>query len=133
MRASDIMTKDVITVTPEMSLDEARVLLLRHRIHGMPVVDHSGRLVGIVSTVDLVDKLGTVVLHIMEPHPVTAAEDASVAELASLMLTRGINRVPILRNGRLVGIVCASDVMRAFVDLEKERAAGRTLVGSAKG
>jgi CBS domain-containing protein len=90
MRASDLMTKDVLTLNPEMSVDEARELFFQHGIHGAPVVDHSGRLVGVVSVVDLA--------------------------------TRRINRLPILRDGRLLGIVCASDIVRAFADLEKERA-----------
>jgi CBS domain-containing protein len=131
-RASDIMTRDVITVTPEMSLDELHEAISRNGIHGVPVVDHSGRLVGMVGVDDLAGKFGTVVLHIMERHPVTAPEDAPVGEIASLMLTRRISRVPILRDGRLVGIVCASDIIRAFVDLEKERAGGRIPVEHAK-
>ena len=53
MRAYDIMTKDVLTVTPDISKDEVRDLLFQHAVHGVPVVDDSGRLVGIVSVVDL--------------------------------------------------------------------------------
>jgi tRNA nucleotidyltransferase (CCA-adding enzyme) len=123
VRAYDIMTKDVLTVTPDMSKDEARDVLFQHGIHGVPVVDHSGRLVGMVSVVDVAGKLGTRVLHIMEHHPVTASEDASAGEIASLMLTQNVRRVPILREGRLVGIVGASDIIRAFLDLLEERAA----------
>jgi CBS domain-containing protein len=125
-RAYDIMTTDVLTVTPDMSVDEARELLFQHSIHGLPVVDHSGRLVGIVSVVDVAGKLGTRVLHIMEHDPVTATEDTPVGQIASLMLTRGIRRVPIVREGSLVGIVGAADVIRAFLDLEEERSAGHT-------
>jgi CBS domain-containing protein len=127
-RAYDIMTTDVLTATPDMSVDDVRDLLFQHSIHGLPVVDHSGRLVGIVSVVDVAGKLGTRVLHIMEHDPVTATEDASVGEIASLMLTRGIRRVPIVRDGSLVGIVGATDVIRAFLDLEEERRAGRAAV-----
>lgn len=132
MRASDIMTTDVLTVTPDMSVDEVRDLLFQHGVHGVPVVDHSERLVGIVSVVDLAGKLGTRVLHIMAHNPVTASEDASVGEIASLMLTHRVRRVPVLREGRLVGIIGASDIIRAFLDLEEERAAGRTAVESEK-
>jgi CBS domain-containing protein len=123
VRAYDIMTKDVLTVTPDMSKDDARDLLFEHRVHGAPVVDHLGRLVGMVSVVDLAGKIGTRVLHIMEHNPVTASEDAPAGEIASLMLTRNVRRVPILREGRLVGIVGASDIIRAFLDLLEERAA----------
>lgn len=132
VRAYDIMTKDVLTVTPDMSKDEARDLLFQNGIHGVPVVDHSGRLVGMVSMVDVAGKLGTRVLHIMEHNPVTASEDTSVEEIASLMLTRNVRRVPILREGRLVGIVGAGDIIRAFLDLVEERAAKSTAVDSEK-
>jgi len=132
MRAYDIMTKDVLTVTPDMSKDEARDLLFQRGVHGVPVVDHSGRLVGMVSVVDVAGKLGTRVLHIMEHNPVTASEDASVGELASLMLTRTVRRLPILSGGTLVGIVGVSDIIRAFLDLEEERAAERSVVESEK-
>lgn len=132
VRAYDIMTKDVLTVTPDMSKDEARDLLFQNGIHGVPVVDHSGRLVGMVSMVDVAGKLGTRVLHIMEHNPVTASEDTSVEEIASLMLTRNVRRVPILRQGRLVGIVGAGDIIRAFLDLVEERAAKSTAVESEK-
>ncbi len=124
-RAFEIMTRDVLTVTPDMSVAEARDVLFQHGVHGVPVVDHSGRLVGMVSVVDLAGKLGTRVLHIMEHNPVTAPEDAPVGDIASLMLTRRVRRVPILRDGRLAGIVSASDIIRAFLDIEEERAAGR--------
>lgn len=124
-RAFEIMTRDVLTVTPDMSVDEARDVLFQHGVHGVPVVDHTGRLVGMVSVVDLAGKLGTRVLHIMEHNPVTASEDAPVGDIASLMLTRRVRRVPILSDGRLAGIVSASDIIRAFLDIEEERAAGR--------
>jgi CBS domain-containing protein len=132
VRAHDIMTEDVLTVTPDMSKDEARDLLFQHGVHGVPVVDHSRRLVGMVSMVDLAGKLGTRVLHIMERNPVTATEDAPAGDVASLMLTRGVRRVPILRDGRLVGIVGAGDIIRAFLDLLEERAAERAAAGDDK-
>ncbi len=122
-RAYDIMTQDVVTVTPDMSVDEARDLLFHNNVHGLPVVDHSGRLVGVVSVVDIAGKFGTRVLHVMERNPVTASEDTPAGEVASLMLSRRISRVPVLRDGRLVGIVGASDIIRAFVELDKEYAA----------
>jgi CBS domain-containing protein len=95
-------------------------------------VDHARRLVGMVSMVDLAGKLGTRVLHIMERNPVTATEDAPAGDVASLMLTRGVRRVPILRDGRLVGIVGAGDIIRAFLDLLEERAAERAAAGDDK-
>ena len=121
MQAHDVMTTDVLTVTPDMSVDEARDLLFRNHIHGVPVVDHSGRLVGMVSFVDLAGRFGTRILHIMQRDPVTASEDSPIGEIATSMLTHKIRRVPIVRGTQIVGIVSASDVIRALLDLHEER------------
>ncbi|HBZ68984.1 MAG TPA: hypothetical protein DEP35_04240 [Deltaproteobacteria bacterium] len=117
MRAYDIMTKDVLTVTADMSVDEVRDRFFHNRIHGAPVVDTSGTLIGIVSFVDLAGGLGRRVLHVMQRDPVTASEDASVEALASLMLAHKIHRIPIVHDRRLVGIVAASDIIQALLDL----------------
>ena len=58
MDTRDVMTRDVVTLTPEMSLQEAADVLLRYRIHGAPVVDAAGMLVGMVSVIDLVGRVG---------------------------------------------------------------------------
>ncbi len=113
------MTTDVITLTADMSLDEVRERFFHHRIHGAPVVDSSGKLIGMVSFVDLAGGLGRRVLHVIRRDPVTALEDSSIGEIASLMLTHEIRRIPILRDQRIVGIVGASDVIRALLDLHE--------------
>ncbi len=120
MQAVDIMTRDVLTLTPDMSVDEARDLLFRNHIHGAPVVDHSGRLVGMVSVVDLAGRFGTRVLHIMRGDPVTASEDSPIGDLAASMLTRKIRRIPVVRGAQVVGIVSASDVIRTLLALHEE-------------
>jgi len=112
VEARDIMSKDVIVLTPDMDVQEAADLLVRYRIHGAPVVDANGMLVGMVSLVDLVGKAGGTVREIMTPDPVVAMEDTPVEELAQLMLDEMVRRVPIVRGGQVVGIVSASDVVR---------------------
>ena len=72
MEVQEIMTKDVISVSPTMPTSEAIDLLLRHRIHGAPVVDGSGRLLGMVSFVDLAARSGVTVQDIMVTDPVWA-------------------------------------------------------------
>ena len=121
MLAHEVMTKDVLALTPDMSVDEARDLFFRNHIHGAPVVDHSGRLVGMVSFVDLAGQFGTRVLHIMRRDPVTAVEDSPIGEIATSMLTHEIRRIPIVRGTQVVGIVGASDVIRALLDLYEGR------------
>jgi CBS domain-containing protein len=96
MEARDIMTKDVVAVTADMPVGDAADLLLRYRIHGAPVVDDAGQLVGMLSFVDLGAREGTTVRDVMVADPVSAAEDAPVEEIASIMLDQIVRRVPIV-------------------------------------
>lgn len=122
MLARDIMTREVITLAPDLRLDEATNLLLRYRIHGAPVVLSDGRLVGMISFMDLAHRAGedVSVQDVMSPDPVVASEDTPVAELARLMLDRLVRRVAIVANGRVVGVVSASDIVQLFVSLHEE-------------
>lgn len=117
MEARDIMARDVVVLTPDIGVDEAAEILIRYRIHGAPVVDEQGMLVGMVSLVDLVGKPGARVSEIMTRDPITATEDTPVEELAQLMLDEMVRRVPIVSGGRVVGIVSASDFLRLYLDL----------------
>jgi CBS domain-containing protein len=121
VEARDIMSKDVIVLTPDMDVQEAADLLVRYRIHGAPVVDEKGMLVGMVSLVDLVGKAGGTVREIMTPDPVVAMEDTPVEELAQLMLDEMVRRVAIVRGGQVVGIVSASDIVRVYLDEVRSR------------
>jgi CBS domain-containing protein len=117
MDAREIMVTDVVTVTPEMTVAEAADVLLRYRIHGAPVVGPADTLVGMVSLVDLVGRVGDTVAEVMSTDPVTADEDTPVEDIARLMLDRMVRRVPIVRAGRVVGIVSASDIIQLFLAL----------------
>ena len=119
MRAKDIMTKGVITLPLDMPVPDAQQLLLRYRIHGAPVVGPDDQLVGSASYVDLLGGSGECVSDVMAPNPVCATEDTPVEKIASMMLERMVRRVPIVRNGRVVGIVTASDIIQLFVDLHE--------------
>lgn len=121
MEARDIMTKDIITFTPDMSIDEAQEALLRYRIHGAPIVDSTKRLVGMISLTDLSARFGDRVSDVMHPDPVSASEDTPVEQIAGLMLDQMVRRIPIVSDGRVVGIVSASDIIRAFLNLHEER------------
>jgi CBS domain-containing protein len=123
METRDVMTKDVVTLTPEMTLQEAADVLLRYRIHGAPVVDAAGMLVGMVSVIDLVGRVGKTVADVMTEDPVSASEDTPVEEVARQMLEQMVRRVPIVQGGRVVGIVSASDIIQLFLNLH-ERPAG---------
>jgi CBS domain-containing protein len=120
LEVQEIMTKDVISVSPTMPVKDALDLLLRHRIHGAPVVDGSGRLLGMVSFVDLAARNGATVQDIMVTDPVWAPADASIKKVAALMLDQMARRVPIVAAGRVVGVVSASDIIELFLGLHEE-------------
>ncbi len=133
MEAREIMTTDVVSLSPEMPVEDAGEVLLHYRIHGAPVIDTHGQLVGMVSVVDLVGRIGATVADVMTPEPVVSSADATVEDLAGIMLDQMVRRIPILEGGRVVGIVSASDIIRVFLNLhekparsDKEETVGRT-------
>jgi CBS domain-containing protein len=119
MEARDIMVRNVITVTPSMLVSEAVDLLLHHRIHGAPVVDDAGQLVGMLSFVDLARRAGDRVSDVMVPDPLSASPDTPVEEIAALMLDQVVRRVVIVEGGRVAGIVSASDIVHVFLNLHE--------------
>ncbi len=149
MRAHQIMTKPVITVEPDSTMVEAANVMLKQHISGLPVVDAAGTLVGIVSqgdflrrseistgrrrgrwlkfllgsgrsAIDFVHEHGRKISEIMSLSPVTIVEDTPLADIADLMEKRNIKRLPVLRGGKLVGIVTRTNLLQAVADLARD-------------
>jgi CBS domain-containing protein len=114
MIAKEIMTKPVIAVTPLTPVKSLAKLLTKNHISGAPVLDESGRLIGIVSERDLLSKRGSQVKSIMTEKVVRVTEDTSVEEIASLMTTQNVKRLPVMRGQQLAGIVSRADIIRAM-------------------
>lgn len=139
MRVAELMTSEVVTVRAETPLREAAALLAEKRISGLPVVDAGGRVVGVLSEGDIVAKAGgatrgnrllgwllepdvdladkiraRTVGEAMSAPALTIEADRRVHEAARLMAAEGINRLPVVDDGALVGIVTRADVVRAF-------------------
>ncbi len=114
MLARDIMTTPVVTVTADMSIRDLAKILTEKGISGAPVVDNSGRVVGIVSEADVIAKNGFTVADVMQNQVISASEDTPVEVICSLMTNNKINRVPVLSGDRLVGIVTRADIVRAI-------------------
>ncbi|MDP9378906.1 MAG: CBS domain-containing protein [Chloroflexota bacterium] len=122
MQARDIMTPNVITVSPTDTVQRLAQVLTEAGISGAPVVDDSGEIVGIVSEADVISKRGSRVEEVMHRSVVTVPEDTLVGEVCSTMTRNNINRVPVLSGDRLVGIVTRADIVRAIAlgDLQRE-------------
>jgi CBS domain-containing protein len=148
MKVEDVMTREVTTVSPETPLKEAAMLLATNRFSGLPVVDASGEVVGVLSEADILVKEGGRheerhgVLHwLLEPEdpgfeakleattagdamsspPVTISPIRPLREAANRMLDEGVNRLPVVdENGSLVGLVTRGDLVRAFVRSDEE-------------
>lgn len=112
MNVREIMTSDVISVSEESTIEDAARILARHRISGVPVLNASGSLTGLVTEYDFISKAGHTVADIMSRGVISVTEDTDVEEVSHLLTNRRIRRVPVLRGDRLVGIVSRSDLVK---------------------
>ena len=134
MRASDLMRTDLVTFHENDPIDEVLDVLVEQHIHGAPVVDDGGRLVGVISQVDIhfgrmtreqpdgPNGTRLTARDVMTSPPVSATEDTDVVDLCQLMYKLRIHRVPIVRGSRIAGIVSSLDVCQAI-------ASGRVTLG----
>ena len=114
--AKDIMTQDVVTVTPDTRLRDVAKILAEKRISGVPVVE-GGKVVGICSEADILaaGNMDMTAGEAMAKDVVSVGPDTDVAEIAKIMTERGIKRVPVIdADGNLVGIVSRADIVRAM-------------------
>ena len=124
MKIVDVMTRDVVTVPPGASLKEAARLLVENRISGLPVVNTEGGVLGVLSETDIVaaeaGRSHTLVGQAMTTPAITIDAGRLVDAAAKLMIFDKVNRLPVLEEGKLVGIVARSDLVRAFVRTDAE-------------
>lgn len=152
MKAADVMVSSVISVSADATVQEVADVLLKNRISGVPVIGSEGELVGVVSEGDLMRRpeAGTLrrpswwltllgskeeqafdyikshsrkVADVMTQRVVTASPDTPVAEIATLLEKHGIKRVPIVKDGKVVGIVSRANLLQALACLKSVPAA----------
>ena len=146
-RVKDIMTADVISVSPETEIVHAARIMLEKRINGLPVVDGKGRVVGILCQSDLVAQQKSVpipslfslldgfmpltslkriekevekiaaltVAQAMSQKPTTVTPETGIEEVASLMVDKGFHTLPVVQDGKLVGVVGKEDVLKTLL------------------
>ncbi len=147
MEAKDIMTRNIISVSPETMITDAAKILLEKHYNGLPVVDDSGELVGIICQSDLiyqqkkipiptvftvldglfplssykelekeVGKIAAVkVAQAMISNPKTVSPETSLEDIATIMVKKNIHTLPVLDNGKLVGLIGKEDVLRTLM------------------
>jgi CBS-domain-containing membrane protein len=149
MKARDVMTERVISIAPDANVLQAARLMLQNHVSGLPVVDDNGALLGIITEGDFLrrSELGTEkrrprwlefligpgklageyvqasgrkVEEVMSRELVTIGEDTPLDEIVHLMEKHRVKRLPVLRAGRLVGIVSRSNLMHALASLARE-------------
>jgi CBS domain-containing protein len=149
MRAHQIMTRRVITVTPETTIVEAANTMLQRHVSGLPVVSTTGKLVGIISegdfirrseigterkrgrflkfilgsgkaATDFVHERGGKVGEIMTSEPLTITEDTDLEQIVRLMERNSIKRLPVTRGDQVVGIVSRANLLQAVASLARQ-------------
>ena len=115
MQAHEVMTRAVVAVRHNRAISDAAQLLVEHGISGMPVVDSEDTVVGIITERDVLlrHELIRFVSDVMTPNVITVEESTPLVDIVDILLAHSIKRVPVLREGRLVGIVSRSDVIRS--------------------
>ena len=123
----NIMTTNVISVPPEMPIYEALDLLIKNKISGMPVLNSEQHVVGILTEKDVLSilldqKLGikNTVQDYMSKNVVTFKEDDSAIEICKFFIQNNIRRVPIVRDGKLVGIVSRRDLVALIFEAKSK-------------
>lgn len=127
MRVSELMQRDVKTVGMDADVNEAVVTLADSHISALPVVDGTGRMVGVVSSTDVLTSEAeapdararealfqdTMVRDIMTTRPLTVSPDSEVREAAQQMLYADIHRLFVVEGDQVLGVISTTDIMRA--------------------
>lgn len=143
MKVQDIMKSPVITIQEDASIREAVSILSNSRISGLPVIDKTGKLKGIITEHDIIknvmptyemlytqdesmlnnDLIGNRVIQIkdkpittiMIENVVTVDEEDSILKAASLIITKKVKRLPVMRNDKIIGIISRIDIVQAAI------------------
>ena len=152
MQTQDVMTRDVVTVEPGTPVEVIARLMVDHRISGLPVVDPAGRMVGIVTDGDLYRRTelaterhrfswlelfwsakadaidyneshGRTAADVMTAEIFAVAPETSLRQVADLLESKRIRRVPVVAHGKLVGIIGRANLVQAFAAISRKTAA----------
>ncbi|MEM4841349.1 MAG: CBS domain-containing protein [Nanopusillaceae archaeon] len=132
MKAKDIMSKNIIFARPDETIKEVSLKMLKNKISGLPIIDNSGKIVGIISQTDIVklsEKYNEKELEKLKVNEIikgkrkliVARENTSIKRLIKLMIKHDISRIPIVdKEYKVIGIVSKLDILKIFYKEEKE-------------
>lgn len=149
LQVRDLMSREVVSVRPELPLKEAARMMVDHAYSGLPVVDEEGHVLGVLSEADLILKEGgfeavhhrrlarilgdrqeavdqmskieaVTVAEAMSAPAVTIEPDRPVHEAARRMIEERVSRLPVVENGLIVGIISRDDVIRSYLRGDEE-------------
>jgi CBS domain-containing protein len=124
MRVAELMVTDLKTVEPEATIAEAVTMMIEAHVSALPVVDGHGRLIGVLSTTDILQAAvegagsqeglldGTLVRDLMTPRPATVGLETDVKAAAQQLLYLEVHRLFVEDDGELVGVISQSDIVR---------------------
>ena len=119
LRARDLMNKDVVSVRPDEKVAAVDLLMVRKSLGGVPILDHSDKLVGIVTQRDIMlsrfrtSIAGMTIENLMTKNPITVQSDDSIKNILGLMLSHRIERLPVVEKDKLVGIIEPESILKA--------------------
>lgn len=143
MKVKEIMTKEMVSIQPDTNTKEAVGILFKMHISGLPVINESGKLVGMFTEKDIlrnilpsyIEQVGRFVYEenpksikkkfmelenirvskLMRPEVITVDEDTSLCEVAHIMLTQKVRRIPVLdKEKKVIGIVAREDIVKSY-------------------
>jgi signal-transduction protein with cAMP-binding, CBS, and nucleotidyltransferase domain len=114
VRVDEIMTENVISVSPDTPVDEIARLLSEHQISAVPVLGTNQEPVGIVSELDVISRTGATAGDIMSTGVISVTEETPAVEVVDILRSRRVRRVPVVRDGQIIGVVSRSDLVRLF-------------------
>ncbi len=130
MHVAQLMQTDVESIAPDALVNDAALAMADAHITGLPVVDQLGRMIGVISTTDILGSAqeagaprtgdavyeGTLVRDLMTPRPVTTGPGATIQEAAQLLLHADVHRLFVVDGDHLVGVISTTDIVRAVAN-----------------
>ncbi|MDO8136664.1 MAG: CBS domain-containing protein [Candidatus Brocadiales bacterium] len=125
LKARDIMTRPVVSARKSASARDVAMQLLCGLYSGMPVTDQNGKVIGVITELDLLKALkeGKELVRItagdiMTKEAITVDADTPVEKVVDIMMSKNIIRVPVCEEGKLIGVVARCDILRSFIEPE---------------